>query len=68
MNTSEIVCRVIGHKWEVIERIPAPDGLPNGVPVQRQRCKRCGKVVFSASLEPGQAVQMLSRLSIRYEK
>ncbi len=66
-SMSKLICAIVGHDWEVVKRIPAPKSLPNGVPVERLRCRRCGEVVLRASLKSGQAASLGSNTVIRYE-
>lgn len=66
-KTSKLICAIIGHDWEVVKRIPAPESLPNGVPVEQIKCKRCGEVALRISLTPGQAASVGSNTVIRYE-
>ncbi len=69
MNTRSllngVICAIIGHDWEVVDRIPAPESLPGGVPVDRLRCRRCGEVVLRAVLEPGQAAAFGAETAMR---
>ena len=52
---NKVICAIIGHDWQVVDQVPAPESLPGGVPVERLRCRRCGEVVLRAVLGPGQA-------------
>ena len=65
---NKVICTIIGHDWEVVDRVPAPEGLSGGVPVGRLRCRRCGAVALRAVLGPGQAAAFGTGTATRYEE
>jgi len=55
----KILCKLFGHDWEIVKRIPAPEGMERGVPVERIRCRRCGKAAFRAvGLKPDDTIYL----------